>query len=324
MFGYHVLCIGSATLDNFLTIEHPLAKIKLGDKVLVKDLEKHSGGGASNAAAALSKLGLKVKILTKLGNDHDAHFIQEELKQYQVKNICRSHSKLNTDFSTILSSTKEKDRIIFVHKGASRDLKVSDFSLFNLRTDWLYLATLMGKSLPTAKFIADYALRKKIPLLFNPSLYLAQKGKKYLYPILLATTILVLNKEEAQALLGLKTGSIENLLLELRKLGPKIVVITDGSKKMFATEGINFYSLLPPQVKVVDTAGAGDAFTSGLLAGIIKKYSFADALRLGQVNASSVIQHLGTKNILLTEKEAGKMMKIYKIKVEIKKVKRNR
>jgi hypothetical protein len=52
-----------------------------------------------------------------------------------------------------------------------------------------------------------------------------------------------------------------------------------------------------------------------LLAGIIKKHSFEDSLRLGIVNSISVIQHVGTKNKLLKLKEAHQLMKRHKIKV---------
>ena len=63
MFKYDVLCVGSATVDNFLTTEKSLKSIKLGDKVLVKGSEVHSGGGATNSAASLAKFGLKVMVL---------------------------------------------------------------------------------------------------------------------------------------------------------------------------------------------------------------------------------------------------------------------
>ena len=76
---YDVLCIGSATVDHFLTTEQPLKAIRLGDKVLVKEMEAHTGGGATNSAVALRKLGLRVKILTKLGNDHNRDMIVKEL-----------------------------------------------------------------------------------------------------------------------------------------------------------------------------------------------------------------------------------------------------
>ena len=117
MSNYNVLCIGSATVDNFLVIGQPLSSVKIGDKILVNSSEIHSGGGATNSAAALAKMGLKVKMLTKLGPDAGAELILNELKKYKVKNICLRRSKHSTDSATIISSTQEKDRIIYVNKG---------------------------------------------------------------------------------------------------------------------------------------------------------------------------------------------------------------
>jgi sugar/nucleoside kinase (ribokinase family) len=309
-----VLCIGSATVDHFITTEQPLASLRLGDKVLIKSKEMHSGGGATNSAAALSKLGLKVKMLTKLGHDHDAEFIKKEMAPYRVRNICLHKSRKNTDSSIIISSIKEKDRIIYVQKGASLDLRINDFKKSNLNTKWIYLASLMDKSFKTAKGIVEYAQKNKIKILFNPSLYLAKKGKNYLKKVLNNTEILVLNKEEAQALLNTKSD-FKTLLLELQKLGPKTIVITNGTKRFYALDNEHIYSLVPPKVERVNTAGAGDAFTSGLLAGIIKGWSIEDSLCLGQANSSSLIQSVGTKSGLLTEAAAKRLIKKLKIKV---------
>lgn len=315
MFQPEVLCIGSATVDTFLTVDSSFSSIHLGDKVLVKSIEMHSGGGATNAAAALRKLGLNTKVLTKVGNDPAAQLVMKELQEYKIKNICKHHSRKHTDFATIISYSKDKDRTIYVHKGASQDLEDCDFTKADLKAQWIYLASLTGKSMEIGREIANYARERKIKLLFNPSLYLAEKGKKYLKPILDAAAVLVLNKEETQALLGTKTKEIKTLITQLHHLGPEIVIITEGKKAAYAFYQGIFYTIFPTNVKVVDTAGAGDAFTSGFLAGFIKKYSFADALRLGQVNAESVVQYIGTKNKLLTEKEAKETMRREKIKV---------
>ncbi|MBI4152755.1 carbohydrate kinase family protein [Candidatus Woesearchaeota archaeon] len=317
LFKYDVLCVGSATLDRFLTIDVPLQSIRPGDKLLVKSTEIHSGGGATNSAAALSLLGLNVKMLTKLGSDHDAEYIIHEMKKYKVKNFGHRRSRHPTDSATIISSPRSSDRVIFVQKGASQDLIPADFSATHPHPRWIYLATLLGKSFQTAKMIASYAKARKIKLLFNPSFYLAQKGKSYLRQILHATTVLVLNKEEAQALLHAKTGNTSRLLHQLHALGPEIVVITDGARRCSALHQDKIYSYLPPRVKIVHTAGAGDAFTSGLLAGLIKKWSFEDCLRLGQANASAVIQRIGTKNGLLKEKQALAEIKKQKIKIVV-------
>ena len=311
---YDVLCIGSATVDHFLKIETSFSKVKLGDKIKVAELATFSGGGATNAGAALAKLGVNTKILSKLGNDHAADIVEKELRLFGVQNVCKARSKMNTDSATILSFSQDKDRIIFVHKGASQELNLSDWEAAPKRMEWIYLASLTGPAFYLARKIADFAKKNKVKLLLNPSLYLAQTGKKHLHQILQATTLLVLNKEEAQALTGKKATPFFLLRL-LSQQGPQSIVITDGPGKIFAFHEGREYSLTPPVVKVKDTTGAGDAFTAGLLAGMIKNYDFTDALRLGQVNALSVLQHFGAKYKLLTEKEGKEWIKKYKINV---------
>jgi len=314
LFRSDVLCVGSATLDTFLRVNKSFKEIRLGDKVLVEKVEKHSGGGASNAAIALVKFGLKVRILTKLGEDHDGEFIEKELKQHQVNNICLHKSKKNTDCASIIDY-KEGDRVVYVHKGASEDLNSNDWKESDLKTNWIYLATLIGKSWETAQKISSSAKNKGISLLFNPSLYLAQKGKRYLKPVLEATSILVLNWEEALAVLGKKGGKPQEILLSLQELGPKTVIVTNGPKTMYALNENDLYSLTPPKIRVVHATGAGDSFTAGFLGAFIQGHSFEECLKMGQANASSVIQAVGVKHRLLTEKEALNTVKKYQITV---------
>jgi len=315
--GLDVICIGSATVDKFLTVKESIAHLHLGDKILVKDQIIHSGGGATNTAAALTQMGLKTAIITKLGNDHYADFLLKDLKKYKISNLIINKSKRHTDSSTIVSSKQDKDRIIMVHKDASLDLTTKDLDFKKIKTTkWIYLATLMGKSEQTAKKIAQFAKKNNIKVIFNPSAYLAKQGKNKLKVFLSASEIIILNKEEAQYLLKDKKSKIKNLLIKLSKLGPKKVIITDGKKLLWAYDGNNFYSSKAPNVKVIHTAGAGDAFSSGFLAGIVKSYSMEKAIQLGQANASSVVQHLGTKNKLLTEKAALSFIKRHKIKVK--------
>jgi len=311
MFRSTVVCVGSATVDNILQTHLPLSEIKIGDKALVDKMEVHSGGGATNAGVALKLLGVRVKIIAKLGQDHAADIVLKELKHYHLQNLCLHRSRKNTDYAVLVSS-KGKDRIIYVHKGASNDLSPDDYHKKDLNTNWLYLASLLGKSFSTVKGMVKEAKKRKARILFNPSLYLAQQ-KKMIAPVLKDTDILVLNKEEAENLYHKTT--MTKLLLGIHGKGPKTVVITDGAKKIHALHEENIYTLTPPKVKVMATAGAGDAFTSGLLAGIIKGKPFPVALQLGVVNSLSVIQRLGTKNKLLTLEEAELKIKKYQIKV---------
>jgi len=156
--------------------------------------------------------------------------------------------------------------------------------------------------------------------MFNPSSYLAKQGKRKLASILRATTILVLNKSEARLLLNKKIDNIVKLVKELNKLGPQIIVITEGAKGIVAYDGNTLHTLPAYRVKVVNTTGAGDAFASGFLAGILHKNNIVHALEMGMANAASVIQFHGTKNKLLTHRQAHKFVQSRKEKVFIKKV----
>ncbi len=317
---YDVICIGSATVDHYVSMRGSISTIKKGVKVLTHNYMRHSGGGASNVAAALSKWGLKPAIIAKIGKYEDAGFILDELKHYKVPLLNKKRSVHHSDNSTIVCSVKDKDRVIFVHKDASSDLGPEDVSKEALmRTKWIYLSTLVGKSHNTMKKLMPFVKRNKINLLFNPSSYLAKQGVRKLKPFLSASKVIILNKEEAQVLLKDKRSGEAKLLEKLHKLGPDVVVITNCDKSLYAYDGTQHYRLKPPKVKVCDTSGAGDSFNAGFLAAYLKGYSVEECLQFGQALASSVIQHRGTKHKLLNHTAAKRAVKRHKITVQKKK-----
>lgn len=311
---FKVICVGSATLDNFLTIHQKLKSVTYGSKVLVKHLETHTGGGGSNAAVALAKLGLKVGYLGKLGDDRAGEIIIREFRENKIKIFNENRSSLPTDEAFILNSEQEKDRVIYVHKGSSEDLRVRELPR-RLAAKWFYLATLVKGSFSVLPYLAGYARKNKIKVLFNPSTYLARQGLKKLGLILKNTNILILNKEEAKLLLKTKSNSISFLLKKLRGVGVGLVVVTNGAKPVYAFDGKVVYSAQPPKVKVVHTAGCGDAFNAGFLAGIIKTEDIPFAIKLGLANSASVVQHLGTKNKLLTARQTKRLINQENIQV---------
>jgi sugar/nucleoside kinase (ribokinase family) len=81
-----------------------------------------------------------------------------------------------------------------------------------------------------------------------------------------------------------------------------IVVITRGAQGAVASDGRSIFSIGIPRIEKVDTAGAGDAFNSAFTAAIAYGKNIETALRWGTANANSVIQNIGTKNILLNQK----------------------
>jgi ribokinase len=325
---YDVITVGSNTVDVFARTkfselikimdtkgERDLLAYPTGSKILIEELNFTTGGGGTNTAVSFARLGHKVAYLGKMGKDENADFIINSLKKEKVDLIV-SRGEGYPGYSVILDSL-EHDRTILTFKGCNDDLKFSEIPLKKLKTKWFYFSSMMNESFKTLEKLIKYAKKHNIKIAFNPSSYLAEKGKDYLKDVLSNTDILILNRYEAKLLVGL--SSIENMLKSLRELGPKIAVITRGKKGVFAFDGEYFYEGKPNKIKVVETTGAGDAFASSFLSGIIKKNDVGFAIKLGMTNAESVITYHGAKNKLLKYKDALQILKKRPIKVKKKK-----
>src|SRR3989338_456631 len=320
---YDVITIGSATVDVFVRTKfykmlhchnkEELIAYPVGSKILIEELNVTVGGGGTNTAVALSRLGHKVAFIGKIGSGHNSRRVINNLKQEKVNTSLIVRSKNHrTGFSIILDS-KNHDRTVLTFRGSNNDLKFNEVSLKKLKAKWFYFSSMIGTSFKTLEKLAIYADKNNIKIAFNISSYLAKKGPSYLGSILKKVNILVLNKEEASILVG--NDGIKNLLKKLHRLGPEIVAITDGKRGVYVICNNDFYYGRPNNVKVVETTGAGDAFASSFLSGIIRKNDIEFAISLGITNAQSVIQHHGAKTKLLTYNEALRTMKKNPIKV---------
>lgn len=329
---YDVITIGSATVDAFIktsmeefidiktpTSEQELTCYPLGSKILITDLQFMTGGGGTNTAVSFARLGLKTAYAGNLGKDESADRILAELKKEHVDFAGTIDSKAKTNFSVVLNSIGH-DRSILVYRDASENLDFNKLNKTKLKTKWFYFSSMTGRSFEAGLKLMAYGARNGIKIAYNPSEYQVREGARKLKPLLEKTDVLVFNRDEAALLTGIKKEEkIEKLLAAVRKLGPKIAVITDGPKGAYCSDGINFYTIIPRKVKVVETTGAGDAFASSFIACLAKKQDIEFAMRLALANAESVVQYYGAKNILLkwnaAMREMKKGPKVKKIKV---------
>jgi fructokinase len=64
--------------------------------------------------------------------------------------------------------------------------------------------------------------------------------------------------------------AIDDALLAWRALGPSVVVVTDGGRGAHAVGTSEPFAVAAPQITVVDTVGAGDAFMAGLINALVR------------------------------------------------------
>lgn len=319
MSKYDVITIGSATVDNFFYTNIPELHKKrdnyiaypIGSKFLVKEIDIETGGSATNTATSFSRLGLKSGTIICLGNDKNADIILSELKKEKIDFLGTKVNEKTGD--SIVLDSKEHNRTILIYYGANSKLDFKKLDKKKLNAKWFYFGSLHGKSFETQKKLMSYAKKNKIKIAYNPSQYSAKKGKE-LYPLLKKVDLLILNKEESELVLE-KKESIKKMLKLLHEKGPKLVCITDGEKGAYFSDGNSIKELNTHSIKVVERTGAGDAFASSLLAGLMKKDT-ETALKMALINSESVIKHRGAKNKLLTWKEMNSKLK--KVRVKLK------
>ncbi len=309
---HDVVTLGSATLDVFLETEkntavmqpidgrdQPFITYRSGEKILIRHLQFEVGGGGTNTAVCFAKLGLQTAYLGNVGNDRNGDSVLANLRDAHVDFIGTRSDDL-TNYSVVLESTLLKDRTILVYKGASEHLLYS--AAPSAMCKLLYVSSLAGESFRTALRLMEKLHREGTKIAVNPSNYQIENNKADVLSMLALADIVVLNFEEATALVG--TGSERELLERLHNLGPTIAVITNGKKGVAASDRTTFCRANPAaNIAVKETTGAGDCFASTFVAALLYGQALEDAIRWGLCNVENHIQHIGAKAGLLTKGE---------------------
>ena len=308
---FDVICIGAALVDMVAQIErYP----ENDDEVFVSDLKLLSGGAAANTAYACAKLGLKTAFIGKLGREDVFGLkIINEFNEVKVNTELLKYSEEYRTGSAYVALNKEGDRRIYAHSGAANylskeDIKENELSFTNI----IFLSSL--KNIEPFIEAAIIGRNKKIPVILNPGMLIIEQGFINIKILLEKIDILIMSQREFEVLLDLKKKKISpNMVREeadnLFSLGINVVVITKGKKGALILTPENA-ELIPPikTNKVVDTTGAGDAFSAGFMYGFIQNQSFKFEdlkrnVRIGNFIAGKCIEKLGARNGIPEEEE---------------------
>ncbi len=326
---FDVVTIGSATRDVFLKskafhilkerhlLTKPVGCFVLGEKIEVDEVIFTSGGSATNTAVSFARKGLKTACLASVGNDFNGRAIIEELnKEGVVTDFMQVRSNAITDYSSILH-VGSGERTILVYKNASALISFDESILVNLISKWFYIGSLNGK-ISLFQFIFEQAKKNRTKTILNPGAKELQQDFEKLKSVIKDADILLLNLDEASILTRTHREDIKTILKKLRGLYKYYVVITDGKNGSYVSNGRYYlYSTTFPEHQIVDRTGAGDAFGSGFVYGVIKTgilesklfdshnedLLLQECLRIANANATSVVENVGAKNYLLNGRD---------------------
>lgn len=310
--SYDLISIGDTVIDTYLPIDEAKILIdegieylafKYGHKVPVEDGISMVAGNAANNAIGASRLKLKTAIYTNVGNkedDQDDDRIKAKLKKegVDIRYIVETDD-LPSNHNIILSFKGE--RTILVHHQPYK------FHLPDLDASrWVYLTSMAPNYTQTniIEQLINYVERVGAKLAYQPGTFQVKIGAKKQNRLLSLVDFLIMNVEEAIHFLGhdQKTTPIpiKKILARLADLGPKRVIVTDGKKGSFGYDGEKYFQLDCFPSKLVEMTGAGDAYATGTLAGLMHGKSLDEAMRWGAANSASVVEYMGSTAGLLS------------------------
>ncbi len=308
-----ILTVGDIATEALITIaegdieetgdkDNQKISLALGARIAAESAEVQDAvGGAANAAVAFSKLGVQPSLVSWLGDDTVGRQSLEYLRRHGI------------DMSGVKLEKNKRSNYHYVLRHKAERTIIAQYEEFNYRwpqpvcqPDWVYLSMISGQSWVIHEELLNYLdENESVKLAFQPGAAHLSWGRDKLSALYSRSAILIMNVDEAMSLTESESRSIDPLLVSLHKLGPNIVVITDGPSGAYAYDGETVFQVpaYPDPASPIDRTGAGDAFASSLVALLARELPIEEALRRAPVNAMSVVQHLGAQTGLLSDNE---------------------
>jgi ribokinase len=317
-----VLSVGDVVTDAFIRLQADQEKIELG-KDGVPDLSIPFGvkipyesstiiegvGNAANAAVAFAKLGLESGLVANVGADSWGRDIINSLQNNNVDTrfVHINKGKLS-NYHYVL--WYKDDRTILI-KHEEYDYRWPRFRVIDI-PKWIYFSSISKNALEYHDELSAW-LESHLPvkLAFQPGTFQINAGIKRLHKIYQRSEVLAVNREEAVMISKGDHHDMNDLFDRLHKLGPKIVLISDGHAGAYASDGTQRWKMpiYPDPKPPFERTGAGDAFTSTFIAALAKGASVEEALLWAPINSMSVVQTVGAQGGLLNEKEINKYLR---------------
>lgn len=278
----------------------------LGDAVvdLIPDGENHylkcAGGAPANVAVGVARLGVSAGFIGRVGNDPLGKFMQETLQAEQVSTeqmILDPQQRTSTVIVGL--DNGERSFTFMVNPSADQFLEVGDLPSFQAN-EWLHCCSIALINDPSRSTTLEAIRRIKQAggfFSFDPNLRESlwpslDEMKSVVNQVVGLADVLKFSEEELTLLTD--TETLEQATAVITAQYPnKLIIITLGKDGAIYHLNGKQQIVAGKALQPVDTTGAGDAFVSGLLAGLSQETDWQNEATLvriiRQANASGAL-----------------------------------
>ena len=299
-----VLCYGEIGIDNIIQADGlPSPETA----IFPKSDSYHGGGAASNTAVWLAVLGVKVKVTGNvIGHDLYGEMILEGLRKHANidLSLLEQRKGVNTPFTrAIVTPDGERSFLIFWYPQAPK------VSLTKEMLDGIKYIALDLYGGPERLDTARLAFESGVSTAIGDVIWLD-------HPVLPFTSIAT--NSAAYIRQSFPGVDVRRHARNLQAISKGIVITTDGSRVVHAldSQGSGF-TIQPPTVTAIDATGAGDAFRSGLLYGLLQGFDLPRSVAWGVAAGSLKVKNLGAATTLPDFKEIEDLANSLEVQPEV-------
>ncbi|TVR94169.1 MAG: 1-phosphofructokinase [Spirochaetaceae bacterium] len=275
------------------TVEIP--SFAAGSVNRVASIFRSPGGKGINVASALADYGVEVSTTGFLGEDNDqlfkSHFSQKGIQDrfVRVSGLTRTGIKI---IDPVDGLTTDINYPGLTPTAAEIEQLFERVRETGKTADW---AVLTG-SLPPGVRVTVYAELIELLHGLGCKVALDTSGEPLRAAMASVPDLIKPNIHELEEFAGRSLASLAEISQEAGKLtaqGVAIVAVSMGERGALIQDGTSAEIIHPLKVEVKSTVGAGDAMVAGILAGLSRGMSIAEAGRLGAAFSSTALSHTG-------------------------------
>ncbi|MFQ6098717.1 MAG: ribokinase [Armatimonadota bacterium] len=272
-----LLVVGSANMDLVVTAERTPKK---GESLIGRDFRTVHGGKGANQAVACARLGAETWMVGRVGDDAFGEALLDGLRR---EGVHTEHMKSDPDAATgvaMIVVDATGDNSIIVAPGANMRCEPEDLDALADRLSG-FDALLVQLEIPEPVVRAAVTRAKAAGVV---TVLDAGPARPLRDDLLYDVDVLSPNETEAATILGHEVAGLDGAQRAARELlarGVGSVVIKLGERGALAASSERVDMVPAQRVEVVDTTGAGDAFTAALAVGLAEGRDLLAAVRRG-------------------------------------------
>lgn len=293
-----ITVIGSLNMDIVVTMNR---LPKLGETVIGEGVSYIPGGKGANQALACSRLTADTKLIGCVGSDTFGDMIRKQMADNGVSLEAIETIDGETTGTAHISHT-EGDNCIVVVAGANSRCTEDYIKLHEnvIRTAAVAVAQL-EIPLPTVQTAFQIAKKAGVITVLNPA-----PACKLPEELLRLTDFITPNETEWELINGKPChddNDFENTInVWEANHGAKVIVTRGGKGCSYIVDGC-LVTVPAPNVQVIDTTGAGDAFNAAFAYGLSKSNPINEIMQFAVNAASLSVQKFGAQGGMPTLEE---------------------